>query len=223
MEYTLLWAALTAMALGWVGLRLWDDRVPDHALDQVLLASLVGVGAGRLTAMIAQGVSPLTSPGEIILVRGGVSTGAASLSFLATLVWSNRSSPRGLDALAPAVLLALAGWHTGCVWRGACLGTSSALPWAWALDGSAITRHPVELYAAAGLGLGAVVVSRLGWRPLLRSGSALALAGVIRLVTEPMRPSLGGGPVGWYYAAIAVGLIAVALGPRLQQPAHPPT
>lgn len=224
MEFTLLWAALTAVGLGWLGLRVWNERLPDHASDRLVTATLLGLVAGRLTAMIVQGVNPLTNPGDIIIVRGGVDTGVAALVFIGSLLWGTRRTPGAIDAMAPAVLLALSGWHAGCLWRGACLGTVSDLPWAWAQSGSAVTRHPVEIYAAVGLAASAYLVSRLGWRPWLRAGAALAVASAIRLVTEPLRPSITGGPVGWYVAGLVVGLLVVILGGTFPAPnARPPT
>jgi prolipoprotein diacylglyceryltransferase len=214
-EFTLLWAALTAVACGWVGLKLWPDRVPGNAFDRLIAAGVVGLVIGRLTAMIIQGISPVTSPADIIIVRGGVHTGAATIAFLATLTWSTRTTSSAPDALAPATLLALAGWHAGCLWRGACLGTPSELPWAWALDASAVTRHPVEIYASIALAVGALGVSKLGWRPGLRAGTALLIASAARLLTEPLRPSITGGPVGWYVAGILAGAAAIMAGPVL--------
>jgi prolipoprotein diacylglyceryltransferase len=214
MEFTLLWAALTAVALGWLGLRIWDDRLPEHAVDRLISATLIALVVGRVTAMLMQGINPLTSPGDIIVVRGGVDTGAAGLTFVAYLVWATRRVPGAMDAMAPAVLLSIAGWHAGCLWRGACLGTVSELPWAWAQTGSVVTRHPVELYAALALIASAYLVSRLGWRPWLRAGSALALVSGIRLATEPLRPSITGGPVWWYLAGVIIGLTAAFLGGR---------
>lgn len=223
MEFTLLWAVLTAVALGWLGLRLWPNRLPEHAFDRLLGAGVTGLVVGRLTAMVAQGVNPLANPGDFIIVRGGVHTGAASLAFLGMLAWSTRSERSGFDALAPVTLLALAGWHAGCLWRSACLGAPSDLPWAWALETGVVTRHPVEIYTALGLALGAWLVARLGWRPLLRSGTALAVAAGMRLATEPLRPSITGGPVAWYVAGVVAGgiLIAVARTPSERRPAAP--
>lgn len=218
MEFTLLWAALTAVGLGWLGLRIWDERLPEHASDRLITATLLALVAGRLAAMLAQGINPIVNPGDFIIVRGGVDTGAASVVFIVTLVWGTRRSPGALDAMAPSVLLALAGWHAGCLWRGACLGAVSDLPWAWAQGGSAVTRHPVEIYTAIGMALGAYLVSRLGWRPWLRAGTALLLASGIRLLTEPLRPSISGGPVGWYVAGIALGALILAFGSRLGSP-----
>ena len=215
MEFTLLWAALSAVVLAWVGLRLWPERVPEHGFDRLLGAAVAGLVVGRLVAMATQGINPFASPGDILIVRGGVHTGAAALAFALVLWWGNRKDPGSLDAVAPAVLLGLAGWHGGCLWRGACLGTASDLPWAWALDGSTVTRHPVEIYAALALALGAWSVSRLGWRPFLRAGSALAIASLVRLITEPLRPSLTGGPLAWYLAGAVVGVTLIITGPRL--------
>ena len=224
MEFTLLWAVLTAAALGWIGPRIWPDRVPDHAFDRLIGAAVAGLAVGRLTAMLSQGINPLTDPGDILVIRGGVHTGAAAVTFIATLYWTTREDHSALDSLAPSVLLALAGWHAGCMWRGACLGAASDLPWAWALEASDTTRHPVEIYAALGLALAAWGVSRLGWRIWVRAGVALAAAAALRLVTEPVRPSITGGPVGWYVAGMAVGAGLAMLGPLvLRSKATAPT
>ena len=223
MEFTLLWAALTAVVFAWLGTRIWHERLPDHATDRMVGAAAAGLLVGRLVAMLLQGMNPLTNPADILIVRGGVHTGTATVAALGSYLWAANWKVAYLDATAPAALMGLAGWHTGCLWRGACLGTESSLPWAWAQSGSLITRHPVELYAAIGLILGGWVVSRLSWRILTRAGVALALAGLVRLLTEPMRPSITGGPVGWYLAAIAFGLAAAWAGRRLLTNLDPPT
>lgn len=215
MEFTLLWAALTAVAFALLGTRIWDERLPDHPTDRLIGAATGGLIAGRLTAMIVQGINPLLNPMDIIIVRGGVHTGAATIGAIFTYLWSGKWRLEHLDATAPAALAGLAGWHAGCLWRGACLGSESTLPWAWAEPGSAIMRHPVELYAALALVAAALLVSRLPWHLLARSGAALALTGVIRLATEPMRPSITGGPLGWYVAAIVVGTLAAFAGRHL--------
>lgn len=216
MEFTLLWAALTGVAFAYLGTRIWSERLPDHPTDRMVGAAAVGLLAGRLTAMILQGINPLTNPGDILIVRGGVHTGAAAIGAIVTFLWAVKWRLPYLDAVAPAALFGLAGWHAGCLWRGACLGTSSELIWAWTEPGSTVTRHPVELYAALGLVLAAWLVSRLPWRLLTRAGAALALAGLVRLATEPMRPSITGGPVWWYAGAIAFGILAIWLGPKLR-------
>jgi hypothetical protein len=218
MELTLLWAALTAAALGWLGTRIWPEGLPDHPTDRLLGASAIGLLLGRLTAMIAQGTNPILNPADILIVRGGVHTGAAAIGAIVAYLWTVRGELRYLDATTPAALLALAGWHGGCLWRGACLGTASDLPWALSEPGSLVSRHPVELYVALALVAAAWAVSRLPFRPLFRSGVGLAIAGMIRLLTEPLRLSLTGGPTIWYAAAVAIGLLAAIVGPRLVAP-----
>jgi prolipoprotein diacylglyceryltransferase len=215
MEFTLLWAALTAVAAIWVAARIWPDRLPDHPTDRLIGAAAVGMLVGRLTAMVIQGVNPLTNLGNILLVRGGVHTGAATLGAIGAFVWANKGKLRDLDSVAPLALVGLAGWQAGCLWRDACLGTVSNLPWAWSQTTSSITRHPTELYAALGMLAAAWLVSRLSWRPFLRAGTALALAGLVRLLTEPLRPSVTGGPTGWYMAAVVVGGLLAWQGSRL--------
>ena len=227
MEFTLLWAAATgvgaALLVAW-----WEKSlglIPAETgslSDLILGAAVSGLITGRLAAMVLSGTSPFTHPGDILIVRSGVDTGFASLGALTFVsLTSRRNLAATIDALGPAAMAGLAGWHAGCLYRGACLGTTSSLPWAVAQEGSTITRHPVEIYAALLFLVAAFVL--LAW---LRGGvsfsgvigaAALAIAGAIRLTTEPMRPSLGTGPVAWYVAAIAIGLgglLAVRLHAR---------
>jgi len=210
-EFTLLWAALTAVAGLWMGTRFWGAtnslRANEESLfDSLLFAAGVGLVGGRVVAMLGQGLNPITNIGDLLIVRGGVSTVAATVFAIGSLYLTAGRQIRVIDLAAPAVLLGLTGWHLGCLWRGACLGTASDLPWAWAEAGSSITRHPVEIYAAIGLALGAILVSRLPRRIGLRSGTAIALASGIRLATEPFRLSVTGGPVWWYAAGVGLGL-----------------
>lgn len=211
MEFTLLWAALTAFAAALVALRLTKPTIPDRPFDRIVGAAVAGMAVGRIAAVLMQGTNPFTSPGELLIIRGGVDTVVASLSGLAVLAWPLRRRPAALDAIAPAVLAALAGWHGGCLWRSTCLGTISDLPWAWPLPGSDLTRHPVEIYAALLLLAGAWAISRIKRPPGAAAAIALSWAGLARLITEPLRPSLGAG-LWWFYAlATAAGLLVAGL------------
>lgn len=215
MEFTLLFAVLTAFAAMWITRRALGPRIEDvdKPLDAMLGAAAVGLLAGRVAAMIADGINPLTNPFEAFLVRAGVMTEVAAPVALATLLWMWRDHlPAWPDAAAPVAVAGLAGWHAGCVWRGTCLGTASELPWAFAIDGSTVTRHPVELYAAIGL-IGIVpLLARLRRQPWAATGLAIAWSAVIRLMTQPLRPSITGGPVAFYSAAVLIGLTAMVAG-----------
>ncbi|MEX0756593.1 MAG: prolipoprotein diacylglyceryl transferase family protein [Acidimicrobiia bacterium] len=223
MELTLLAAALTGAMSVWIANRLLRTRVSvDRPTDVLVGAAAVGLLIGRLAAMIGAGVNPVMRPADILIVRGGVSTGFAALGALGVLAWTNRDRlPMALDQLAPAALAGLAGWHGGCVWRGACLGTASELPWAITSAGTSITRHPVELYAAVGFVVAALVTARFMDRPWTGVGVGLILAGAVRLATEPLRVSITGGPVGWYVAAIVVGIGTAVVGQRLTRTRPP--
>ena len=216
MEFTLLFSVAMG-ALTMYGFIYWEAKRGNAAdcagglWNYAIGASVAGIFGGRLAAMIADGVNPLTHPGDIVIVRAGVATGPAALIALATLAFlARRELVVVLDGIAAAAVAGLAGWHAGCLSRDACLGTPSDLPWAQALDGSTITRHPVEVYAAILLLIagGAVAWAKAYRRPppLVPAGVALAVAGAVRLVTEPLRPALAGGPEVWYWIAVAGGL-----------------
>lgn len=230
MEFTLLFAAALAFAAGVLALR-WEaarGNAADcaHDLGETLLtAAAVGLLVGRLAAMIGSGVNPLTSVTDILIVRGGVATGPAALAALLTVAFAARDEfVIVADALAVASLAALGGWELGCLPRDACLGTPTDLPWSMTQPGSTVGRHPVELYAAAIYLLAAAALAVLRKRrlpPGLAAATALTIAAAGRFVTEPLRPSLGGGPIWWYGAGIVIGVGAAVWAVR-RRPISPP-
>ncbi len=205
MEFTLLAAAVTGVAAMWVTLRATGNT---GEMDRLIGAAAVGLLVGRLVAMVTAGVNPLVNPLDIVVVRGGVDTVGATVAAVAALWFSVRGDPQHLDALAPATVAGMAGWHGGCLWRSTCLGAAADVPWGWALPGSEIIRHPVELYAAVMMAAGAVALTRLRIGQGTRAALALGIVAVARLVTEPLRPSLMGGRAAWYAAAVVVVGIA---------------
>jgi prolipoprotein diacylglyceryltransferase len=217
-EFTLLAAALGSVAAVFAVLWLVHRGDAARLWDEALAAMMVGLLVGRLAAMVIAGTNPIARPADILIVRSGVDTGWASLGALVTAAIAGRRDPLGtLDSLAPAALAGLATWHASCLLREACLGTPSGLPWAVASSGSAVTRHPVELYAAALLAGGVVALAWWARRrppPGRLAGVGLAIAAGVRLVTEPMRLALGSGPVAWYAAGIVVGALLAVAGPR---------
>ena len=222
MEFTLLAAAAFAAGAFWLMVR-WESKRGNAAgcalniWDAGITAAVGGIMIGRLVAMITVGINPLTDPGQILLVRSGVSTVGAALGALCIYSFlARRELFSAADAIAPAALAGLAGWHAGCLPTDGCLGTESSLPWAMTLEGSAVTRHPVELYAAILFAIAAYVIAawkQYGRPPTLGpAGLALIAAGGIRLGTEPLRISLTGGPT-WFYAAgviVGAGMVAIS-------------
>jgi len=220
MEFTLLAAAAIGIAGVWLMLR-WEAARGIAAgcardlWDVALGAIGAGIVVGRVAAMVVAGVNPVLRPADLIIVRAGVATGWASIGALAVVTWTSRRPPWIVaDGLAAAALAGLSGWHAGCVVRSACLGTTTDLPWGFAASPGGLPRHPVEVYAAVLLLAAALALAlwKARGRPPLGvpAGLALASAGAVRLVTEPLRPSLGGGPVWWYVAAMAAGTAVAA-------------
>ncbi len=223
MEFTLLFAALAGLAAAWLSARLLARSglhpIPDNAFDLILNAAVVGVLVGRVWSMVAAGTNPVTNPGDLIVIRGGVDPLGASLGAMGTLLWATRRDGWAtLDEIAPVALWGLSGWHAGCVITGACLGVATSLPWAFSAAGSDVGRHPVELYTALLLAAGALVLSRLRTsRPGLVAALAVLVAGTARLMTEPLRLSLGGGRTSLYVAGvIGAAIVAVAAARRGQ-------
>ncbi len=214
MEFGLLGAAVIA-AVAARGVIWIETRVDDHgrpiaaAWEGLATAAIAGLAVGRLAAMIGAGVNPLAHPLDVLIVRGGVDTVAAAIGALGVAAFVSRHDLVAIaDAAAPAAVAGLAGWHAGCLVRGACPGTASDLPWAISGPGG-VSRHPVEVYAALVLAVAAALLL-VAWsrraRPGMVAGMGLAAAGFARLVTEPMRLGIGPGPIWWYAAALVAGL-----------------
>lgn len=216
MEFTLLGAAVIAVASGWIADRILRDRVawavPPRALDLILSSMFFGVVAGRLWAMIAAGTNPLTNVLDAFLIRGGVDPLGASLGAAAGLWFISRPNRSAVtDGLAPVALWTLAGWHASCVVTGSCLGTPSELPWAVSAAGSDIGRHPVEIYAAILLAIGALALRRFGAPGTgRRTAGAVLVAAAARLVTEPLRLALGDGRTILYAVGVAAAVVWLA-------------
>ena len=216
MEFTLLAAAMLGVAgaytmLWWEARHGNADRCAGNLWDTLLMSGMAGLVVGRITAMLLDGVNPVAHPADIILVRSGVATVGATLGALAVFSWIARREPiRTADAIAAAALAGLAGWHAGSMFRNSFLGTPSDLPWAMAQSGSSVTRHPVEIYAAIAYLILAVAVAlwKAYGRPPLGAAASVAVLGAagVRLATEPMRPSLGGGPIWFYILGVVVGV-----------------
>jgi prolipoprotein diacylglyceryltransferase len=231
-EFTLLGAVFVGIVplyvvLYWEAKRANAASCTRNLWDVALTAIIVGVFVGRIAAMLGDGVNPLTHPADLIIIRGGVAIGPAVVAALATVAWLGRDELWAvMDGLAAAALAGLSGWHLGCVVRDACLGTPSDLPWAIAQEGSTVTRHPVEIYAALALFLaaGLVVLWRVRSRPRpgVAAAVALAVASLVRLATEPLRPTLAGGPIVWYILGTLVGLIAAVWLRTLPTPSEIP-
>ena len=219
MEFTLLGAAAIAGGVAY-GMLWWEAkrgnaaRCAGNLWETAMVSVVAGIFLGRIVTMLIDGVNPLAHPLDVMLVRSGVSTVGATLGTALLFLWLSRKEPIAMaDGISAAALAGLAGWAAGCLVRGTCLGTASDLPWALAQDGSTVTRHPVGIYAALLLAAAAVAIA--WWKAYRRppagmpASLAIVAAAAVRLATEPLQPSLSGGPVLFYAAALVVGLVGV--------------
>ena len=219
MEFTLLGAAAIAAAAAY-GMLWWEAkrgnaaRCAGNLWETALVSVVAGIFIGRLIAMLIDGVNPLAHPMDVMLVRSGVSTAGAALGTAVAFLGQSRKEPIAMaDGISAAALAGLAGWSAGCLARGTCLGTASDLPWAMAQEGSTVTRHPVGIYAAVLLALAAIAIA--WWKayrrpaPGMPASVAVVAAAAVRLATEPLQPSLSGGPEWFYAAALIAGLVGV--------------
>ncbi len=219
MEFTLLGAAAIAAGAAY-GMLWWEAkrgnaaRCAGNLWETALVSVVIGIFIGRIVTMLIDGVNPIAHPLDIMLVRSGVSTVGASIGAAVVFLWQSRKEPIAMaDGISAAALAGLAGWAAGCIVRGTCLGTTSDLPWALAQGGSTLTRHPVGIYAALLLAIAAIAIA--WWKayrrpvPGMPASLAVVAAAAVRLVTEPMQPSLSGGPVWFYATALVVGLVGV--------------
>lgn len=206
MEFTLLAAALIAAGGTAVGVRMApaaDRSSLGGALVNGLIAGLLG---GRVVAMIAAGVNPITSPLDLIILRGGVAPAGAALAAIGAVAASLRGDRRRLDLTAPAALLGLASWHASCIVRDSCLGTATGLPWGLSAAGGTVPRHPVEIYAAILLVAAALAIGRLRRPPGAAALVSVTAVAAIRAATEPLRVTLG-GTLGIYLVGFTLSLI----------------
>ncbi len=204
--------ALAAAALGlWTGRR---RQPPDYEgpFGDLMGAVLAGLAVGRLVYLLGEGVDLLARPMDLLVLRGGISPAAAALAALGYLVWTCRSDLWGrMDYLAPAGLWGLAVWEAGCWWQGVCLGSQSGLWWTMGLPGSDLTRHPVGMYAALLLLLGAWWLG--GWNLPGRgvaTWAALGWASLVRLVVPLWSVETWSRPTWWYLAGFLAGLVGTA-------------
>lgn len=233
MEFTLLGSAAVAVVALYAVLWFEAGRTNSadctrQVWDAAITSIVAGVFVGRLAAMVLAGTNPITAAGDILIVRGGVDTVAATVAAVGTYGFLVRRDLWVLlDAAAAAGLAALAAWHGACLARDACLGEVSTLPWAWSQGASAATRHPVEIYAALVFALAALIVlwvkTRARDRPGVAALGAVTAAAVIRLATEPLRLGIGADLAPWYSAGAVVGLLALGWRIRVSTPNSPTT
>jgi phosphatidylglycerol---prolipoprotein diacylglyceryl transferase len=189
----------------WLGhLRIARGQAPGwrvEALDDLLFYGALGVIlGGRLgQVLFYEPGYYLAHPGEILAIwKGGMSFHGGFLGVLAAMIFVARKYQRRwlevTDFIAPLVPLGLAAGRIGNFINGELWGrpADASLPWAMVFPQvDLLTRHPSQLYQAAGEGLLLFVVLWLyarSPRPVgAVSGAFLVGYGVCRFVAEYFR------------------------------------
>jgi hypothetical protein len=184
MEFSLLGSAAIGVFGFWVILRYEAKRgnaagCAVDLWDAGIVSAVAGLFAGRIAAMLAAGIDPLTNPAQIILIRSGVSTTVTALVTIATFaLLSRKDLIAAADGISAAALAGLVELYTAAIVVTAAVGIAL-----WKQHGRPPAASP--------------------------AGVALIAASGARLVTEPLRISLSGGPVLLYAAGVAVGTAVV--------------
>ena len=176
----------------------WSRRDVEDLLFWGVLGVIVG---GRLGyALFYKGGHYLHNPLEILMVwKGGMSFHGGLLGVVAAMALYARSRGRPFwqvtDLIAPCVPVGLASGRVGNFINGELWGRAAdpSLPWAMVFpqSGSALARHPSQLYQVALEGL--LLFALLWWyarRPRALgqvSGAFLVGYGVLRFVAEYFR------------------------------------
>jgi phosphatidylglycerol:prolipoprotein diacylglycerol transferase len=192
------WLTARRAALPWYAAQGWSRRDVEDLLFFGVIGVVVG---GRLGyVLFYKPLHYLANPLEVFAVwKGGMAFHGGLIGVLLAMAWfaHRRQRPwlQVTDLIAPSIPVGLASGRMGNFINGELWGRAAdpSLPWAMVFpqSGSALPRHPSQLYQFALEGLLLFVV--LWWygrreRPLGRvSGAFLLGYGVLRFVAEAFR------------------------------------
>lgn len=206
------------LAARWLGLP-WPAS---EVLDRFVAPAMVGVLAGRATALVLDDPTSLRSLRAFLVVRGGVELWPGAAAAVAVLAVSlrHRAEPvmTSMALLAPVALVGYAAFEATCLLREGCYGPASAI----GLRPDGLTSPMVPLGVILGLALVAVAwvlaarADRLSVETLALA--VLAVAG-LRSIAAVWLPRLGDALTRPHRESIAVALVAALtlLGSRVVQ------
>lgn len=184
-------------------------------LDTAGGALLIGLVAGRLTAVAIDDPGSLTRIGDLLIIRSGVEFWpgvAAGIAWIAARSNRDHIAPiQRLAALTAPALVAWACFEAACLVRDGCPGPLSTF--GMRPDGLVQRMFPVDVLAAAA-GIGAAVATRYFHRRGMPSAQvvtlAVALLAVIRSAASIWLPHIGNGLTRQHKTSLVVAIIAPA-------------
>ena len=221
----LLSGALAAAAMWLAARRFLPDRPASGVVEDLLLAALWGVIAGRAFAAAFDDPASLRSLRAFLVIRGGVELwpgAAVAAVVLAVQAARRREAPlRAVAALAPVALIGYAAYEATCLVREGCYGP--AAPVGLRPDGLTTTMIPGGIVVGIALVAVAVGATRLQ-SPSLRLLVCLAAVATARSLVSIWLPRLGEGLTRPHRTSIMIavlasgGLVALTLAHRRAGP-----
>ena len=191
-------------------IRPWPpDAINGGVIDASHGAVAAGVLIGRLTSLALDDPGSLTNVSDVLIIRSGVEFWAGAVVGLAWLAFGARKdkvpSTLRIAALAPAALVAWAGYEATCLVRDGCPGPASSL--GLRPDGLTSRVIPIGLLVALAATASAFWLDRLHRRGMSSAKIALlaiAIVAAIRSFASIWLPHIGDDLTRQHKESIAV-------------------
>lgn len=224
----LLSGALAAVAMWLAARRFLPDRQASGVVEDLLMAALCGVLAGRAVAAFLDDPASLRSLRAFLVVRGGVEFWpGAAVAAVVLAIQAVRGGDRALAsiaALAPVALVGYAAYESTCLVREGCYGP--AAPVGLRPDGLTTTMIPGGVVVGIAVGAAAAASMRLRQPPVRLLACVAAVAGA-RSVLSIWLPRLTDALTRPHRTSIVMallasgGLVALVLTQRRQRARAP--
>lgn len=180
--------------------------------DVALPALGVGVVVGRVVSLALDDTRSLTRVGDFLIIRSGVEFWAGVVAGLLVIARSARRDQVGVlerfADIAPAALVAQAGYNLTCLVRDGCYGPD------WALGptpkGLSHGMLPVELMGSAALLAVAVLLASNRRSAPITILAGLGSLALVRAVTSFWLPRLGEGMTRQHITSVVVASACAA-------------
>jgi len=231
-DYGLLLSMALTVGLPSLFVRRWPLKTTaGQSLTDVSISALgVGLIVGRIVNLLLDDPRSLTRLGDFLIIRSGVEFWAGAVAGTVVVARGARRDKVGvadrLADVAPAALVAQAGYHLTCIVRDGCYGPD------WAAGpvpkGLMHGMFPVELVAAVVLVAVAVRLASRTLHPAIVALGGLSAIAAERSVTSIWLPRLGAGITRQHTTSIvissvsAVGIVVLYLAQRRREPLPTP-
>ena len=193
----------------------WPLRTTDGqtVTDLALWPLAAGVLVGRVVHLLLDDARSLTRLGDFLIIRSGVEFWPGVVAGLAVVARGARRDQVPVAArladIAPAALVAQAGYHLTCLFRDGCYGPH----WAVGPTPKGLSRGmlPVELLSSGVLVAVAATLAVRRLRPLVVILLGIGSVAAVRAVTSIWLPRLGRSLTRQHTTSIFVAVACAAI------------